>query len=92
MVTGGAVAGDAPYLSLPTDSECLGCREWDQLIPIMEVEHQTDDAAEEGVCVTKHSDVLSLINPGVLETFFRMPRINWKQRATPDSPNGKCFG
>ncbi|XP_052349887.1 uncharacterized protein LOC127915112 [Oncorhynchus keta] len=22
-------------------------------------------------------------------TFFRMPRINWRQRATPDGPNGK---
>lgn len=81
------VVGDA-YLYQQTLAE-VGCREWDQIIPIMEeVEHQTDDAAEDGACVTKHSDFLLLINPDVLETFFRMPRSNWKRSATRRA-NGK---
>ena len=83
-VTGGAVAGDANLY------QQTGCQEWDQLIPIMEEEeHQTDDAEEDGLCVIKHLDFLSHINPGLLETIFRMPRINLKRRATPDGPNGK---
>jgi hypothetical protein len=79
---------EIPTVPLPTDSECLGCPEWDHFIQRTEAEeHQTDDAAEDGAYVTKHSDFLSIIN-SVLENVFRMPRINWKQRATPDGPNG----
>ena len=60
-----------------------------QLSIMEEVENQTDNAVEDGMCVIKHSEFLSHINPGVLEPFFRMPRINWKHCATPDSLNGK---
>ena len=56
-------------LPLPKDSECLGCRQWDQFIPIMEeVEHQTDDGSNPGVDVegrTSRSRPTTGPQPGV---------------------------
>ena len=77
---------------MPTEKECLCCQEWDLLIPILEEVEQAQQTDEENdiqiSCVTDHHDFWAHTVPGVLDTFFRMKRINWKKHSTPDGPNG----
>jgi hypothetical protein len=35
------------------------------------------------------NEVRHLLNKTVLETFFWVPKINWKKRPTPEGPNGQ---
>lgn len=58
-----------------TEIECLCCSDLDLIMPTKDtddVDHSTT------VCVTDHADLLALINPGVIEMFFHVPKINLK--------------
>ncbi|KAK0152123.1 hypothetical protein N1851_006488 [Merluccius polli] len=35
---------------------------------------------DRAICITQHQDFPSLLNQGVLETFFSVDKINWTQR------------
>ena len=60
--------------AMATQQECLCCREWDLL--------RRD--TKETLCFVQSEDFPSLINRAVLETFFHVPKINWRQRPRPD--------
>ncbi|XP_061877782.1 uncharacterized protein LOC133630284 [Entelurus aequoreus] len=71
---------------LPTEEECLCCREWDLLQPAVFGDYPVDGTQR---CVTSSEDFPSLINRAVLETFFHVPKINWKRRPRPQGENGQ---
>lgn len=89
-------------VQMPTDNECFCCREWDLVIPqIQQLDLDTsfqdldisgDSTVQDRVrpvCITEHNDFSALINTGVLETFFNVPKINWKKRPKPAGLNGQ---
>ncbi|CAL8369998.1 unnamed protein product [Gadus morhua 'NCC'] len=45
-----------------------------------------DETDVSPVCIAVN-EVRQLINKPVLETFFWVPKINWKKRPTPEGPN-----
>ena len=67
---------------MPTEDESLCCREWDMLLPnaMENLDVSLDDTGSSPVCTTESMDFQALINRAVLETFFRVPKINWKRR------------
>ena len=74
---------------LPTQGECLCCQEWDLLMSkIGGRDVSRDDTSDTIQCfVTTSEDFPPLIKRAVLETFFYVPKINWKRRLRPQGPN-----
>ena len=68
-----------------TDDECLCCAEFFLWHPDV-AEGESEDAPTP--CVTSSDDFPSIINRGVLETFFLSKRINWEERPEPEGENG----
>jgi len=40
-------------------------------------------------CLTTGEDFSALINQAVVETFFRVPKVNWKTQPKPAGTNGQ---
>lgn len=75
---------------MPTEVESRCCREWDLILTAdmasLNVSVDEDDVLS--VCITDN-EVRQLMYKPVLETFFWVPKINWKKCPTPEGPNGK---
>ena len=71
---------------MPTEKESLCCREWDRAQFILE----DLPAAIEGTgpCMTTHRSFFAHIDSGVLETYFTIPKINWRRQPDPEGPGG----
>lgn len=76
---------------MPTEEECLCCKEWDLLMPYTGGgDVYSDDTSDPTqYCVTMLEDFPPLINRAVLEIFFHVPKINWKSWPRPEGPNGQ---
>ena len=68
---------------MPTEEECLCCSEWDLRPGDARLDVSIND------CLTTVEDFSSLINRAVVETFFRIPKKNWKTQPKPAGPNGQ---
>ena len=68
---------------MPTEEECLCCSEWDLRPGDTRLDVSRND------CLTTVEDFSALINRAVVETFFRVPKINWKTQPKPAGPNGQ---
>lgn len=75
--------------SMPTEIECLCCREWDMFLPLMTRLNTSDQDERARSCVTSTEDFTALIHSAVLDFFFRCDKVNWKKRPTPNGPNGQ---
>ena len=75
--------------SMPTEEECLCYNEWDLLPNIGGLDVSWDDTETTRRCVTTLEDFPPLINRAVLDTFFHVPKINWRRRPKPQGPNGQ---
>lgn len=64
---------------MPTEEECLCCREWDLL---------TGDTPDTG-CVVSTKMFSALTNKAVLDTFFHVPKVDGCPRPVPEGPDGK---
>ncbi|KAK7168520.1 hypothetical protein R3I93_004741 [Phoxinus phoxinus] len=65
--------------AMDTEQECLCCTEWDLL----------SRDTQENHCFVQSEDFPALINKAVLETFFHVPKVNWRRRPIPEGPNGQ---
>lgn len=75
---------------MPTEVECYCCHEWDLIMPQMQNLSIDEEASvEASVCITNNNDFPALLNEGVLQTFFHVPKINWKKRPKPAGPDGQ---
>lgn len=77
---------------MPTEEESLCCAEWDLLITEgMENLNVSGDVSPQSVsptCVTDR-DVRDLLRRPVIETFFHVPKPNWRRRSRPEGLNGQ---
>lgn len=64
---------------MPTEEECLCCREWDLL---------HGDTPDTG-CVVSTKMFSALTNKAVLDTFFHVPKVDGSPRPIPEGPDGK---
>ncbi|KAK0138485.1 hypothetical protein N1851_024993 [Merluccius polli] len=51
-----------------------------------EIKESEDDT---DVCVVDHPSFAPHMDSGVLETYFRIPKVNWKRQPKPTGPNGR---
>ncbi|KAJ8349465.1 hypothetical protein SKAU_G00245950 [Synaphobranchus kaupii] len=74
--------------AMPTKVECSCCNDWELLAAQLEkmADHQDDPRT---TCITHHKDFPALLNPAVLETFFHIPKINWKRQPAHQAPDGE---
>lgn len=79
--------------AMPTEDKCLCCTEWDLLmLAVKNLQLSADETLicePTLLCVTSDNDFPALINPADVETFFHVPKINWKKRPRPEGPNGQ---
>lgn len=68
---------------LGTEEECLCCFEWD----LRPREERLGDS--NGACLSTLEDVRAMLNKSVIETFFRVPKLNWKTQPKPAGANGQ---
>lgn len=73
------------YQAMPTEDECLCCAKWDLLmlaLENLELSGVKTPLTREPtlLCVTSDNDFPVLLIPAVVETFFHVPKINWKKR------------
>ena len=75
---------------MPTEVECYCCHEWDLIMPQMQDLSIDEEASvPASVCITNHNDFPAILNAGVLQTFFHIPKINWKKHSRPAGPDGQ---
>ncbi|KAK7909692.1 hypothetical protein WMY93_014378 [Mugilogobius chulae] len=75
---------------MPTEVESYCCHEWDLIMPQMQDLSIDEEASvSTSVCIINHNDFPALLNEGVLQTFFHIPKINWKKRPRPAGPDGQ---
>ncbi|XP_041789086.1 uncharacterized protein LOC121627487 [Chelmon rostratus] len=75
---------------MQTEVECYCCHEWDLVMPRMQDLSIDEEAgASAAVCIANNNDLPAILNAGVLETFFHIPKINWKKRPKPAGPDGQ---
>ena len=73
---------------------CHECMRMEPLLREMEEQRELDEQPTDGdaddiqVCIRHHEYYEGHLNPGVLDTYFRIPKINWKPNPTPGGPNG----
>lgn len=67
---------------LNTEEECLCCLEWD-------LRPGDERLGEANVCLSTVEDVVAMTNRGVLETFFRVPKVNWISQPKPAGAHGQ---
>ncbi|XP_055050357.1 uncharacterized protein [Misgurnus anguillicaudatus] len=74
---------------METEKESLCCYEFHRcqflLEEMADSAHQTAPLA----CVTQHPSFEPHMDRGVLETYFRTPKINWKRQPKPAGRNGR---
>lgn len=70
--------------SMTTEEECLCCLQWG-LRP--GIERLGDSSSN--LCLSTLEDVRAMINRAVIETFFRVPKRNWRTQPKPAGPNGQ---
>nr|XP_055062721.1 uncharacterized protein LOC129445787 [Misgurnus anguillicaudatus] len=75
---------------MQTEVESYCCHEFDLIMPqIQDLSIDEDASVSASVCITNHKDFPAILNAGVLQTFFHIPKINWKKRPRPAGPNGQ---
>lgn len=75
---------------MPTENECFCCTEWELVRPSMgRLDISGEEDSTQRDCVTTNDAFPALVNPAVVETFFHLPKINWKKRPRPSGPNGQ---
>lgn len=76
---------------MPTEVESYCCHEWELVMPQMQNLSIADEeaSAPASVCITHHQDFPTILHAGVLQTFFHIPKINWKKRPRPAGPDGQ---
>ena len=78
--------------AMPTEVESYCCREWNMaVLNFREMDDPESDEATPAstVCLARHPDFPSVLNRGILRTFFLVPKINWKQKPKAKGPNGQ---
>ncbi|XP_065134635.1 P2X purinoceptor 7-like [Paramisgurnus dabryanus] len=75
---------------MPTEEESLCCTEWDLLFTegMENLNVSVDETEVSLTCVTDR-DVRDLLQRPVIETFFYVPKLNWKKRPRPEGLNGQ---
>ena len=70
----------------PLHKECICCAEF----YLWQPELSDDDAGEDQIspCITDNATFKSMLDLGILETFFLYPKINWNKRPKPAGENG----
>ncbi|XP_059921533.1 P2X purinoceptor 7-like [Gadus macrocephalus] len=73
---------------MPTEHESRCCTEWDLVVTagMANLNVSVDETVSPCISI---NEVRQLLNKTVLETFFWVPKINWKKRPTPEGPNGQ---
>ncbi|XP_077081441.1 P2X purinoceptor 7-like [Siphateles boraxobius] len=74
---------------MPTEVESYCCHEWELIMPQMQNLSIDEDANAPSVCITSNDVFPAMLNAGVLETFFYIPKINWKKRPKPAGLDGQ---
>ena len=81
---------------MPKEVESHCCREWDLAVPLLlEMQdlsvsgEQDSQSSAPSCCIVKHPNFPAIVNPGVLQTFFHIPKINWKERPEPAGADGQ---
>ena len=52
-----------------------------------EIYHQEENRRRE--CITRNENFAAITNPGVIETFFHVPKMNWKKCSRPAGADGQ---
>ena len=73
---------------MPTEHESRCCTEWDLVVTAGMANLNVSVDETVSPCISLN-EVRHLLNKTVLETFFWVPKINWKKRPTPEGPNGQ---
>ena len=68
---------------IATEEECVSCSEWD----LKPADKRMD--LSRNICLTTLEDFSAMTNRAVVETFFHVPKINWKTQPKPAGPNGQ---
>ena len=74
---------------METEIMCFCCHECMRMEPLLREmeEEQTDDDDDVPLCIRSHEYFDGHLNAGVLDTYFRIPKVNWKRDNTPAGPN-----
>ena len=72
---------------MPTEIESLCCKRWQRVQFVFdELPADTETAR---VCVSDHPSFSAHLDSGVLATYFRIPKLNWRLQPKPDGGGGR---
>lgn len=73
---------------MDTEQESVCCREFQRCQFLLD-EMMESDSDDPDVCVVDHPSFSPHMDSGVLQTYFRIPKVNWKRQPKPTGPNGR---
>ena len=73
---------------MDTEQESVCCQEFVRCQFLLEEITESEDDTDV-VCVVDHPSFEPHMDSGVLETYFRIPKVNWKRQPRPTGPNGR---
>ena len=86
-------------IPMATEVESLCCHEFHRAQFLLdelqeEIEARQEEAEEpaeqpEPLCVTLHASFGPHVDRHILETYFRVPKKNWRRQPNPAGPNGR---
>ena len=74
---------------MDTDRESYCCREFPRCHFLLEEIAKSADETAPPACVTEHPSFGPHMDRGVLETYFKIPKVNWKRQPKPAGRNGR---
>lgn len=72
---------------METDRESYCCREFQRCHFLLDEIAESADETAPLACVTEHPSFEPHMDRGVLETYFRIPKIKWKRQPNPAGTN-----
>ena len=72
---------------MDTEVESVCCKEFERCRFLLEEISDSDEDTD--ICVVDHPSFAPHMDSGVLDTYFRIPKVNWKRQPKPAGTNGR---
>ncbi|XP_056449914.1 uncharacterized protein LOC130385435 [Gadus chalcogrammus] len=72
---------------MDTEVESVCCKEFQRCRFLLDEISDSDEDTD--ICVVDHPSFAAHMDSGVLDTYFRIPKVNWKRQPKPAGTNGR---
>ena len=72
---------------MDTEEESVCCKKFQRCKFLLDKNSESDEDTD--ICVVEHPSFALHMDSGILETYFRIPKVYWKRQPKPAGTNGR---